>query len=112
MVNHHYLDGSAHSTESNDPEPVEGPSNGTWKMYIAQSVKTLRYYTGISPDPEKRLTLHNSGAGAKFAVDQGPLKLVYVSNAFPDKSSARIREVQVKGWRAEKKKWLIDGLLE
>ncbi|MEK7096368.1 MAG: GIY-YIG nuclease family protein [Patescibacteria group bacterium] len=81
----------------------------SWKLYIAQSSKTKRYYTGISPNPLKRIELHNSGQGAKFAIDQGPMKLVYISAPYNTKSEARKREIQVKGWRAEKKKWLIEG---
>ena len=80
-----------------------------WNVYIGQSVKTKRYYTGISPNPWKRIEKHNSGQGAKFVIDQGPIKLVYVSKPFENKSEARKREIQIKGWRSEKKKWLIEG---
>jgi predicted GIY-YIG superfamily endonuclease len=83
-----------------------------WKVYLAQSLRTRRYYVGMSPDPIERLKRHNTGNGAKFAVDQGPLQLVYVSQPFKDKSSARKREIQIKGWRAEKKKWLIEGKIK
>jgi len=102
--------------KSNDPELVEGPNMNdlsveNWYVYIARSVKTGRYYTGISPDPNKRLILHNSGRGAKFARDQGPLKIVYISDLFIGKSEARKREMQIKKWRQEKKRWLIDGII-
>jgi putative endonuclease len=83
-----------------------------WFVYIARSIKTARYYTGISPDPKKRLGLHNSGKGSRFAIDQGPLEIVYISSPFVDKSVARKREIQIKGWRSEKKKWLIEGLIK
>ena len=83
-----------------------------WNVYLAQSIKTGRFYTGISPDPEARIIKHNSCNGAKFAIDQGPMKLVYISPPFPDKSSARKREIQVKGWRSEKKKWLVEGKIK
>jgi len=84
----------------------------SWFVYIGQSIRTKRYYTGISPDPSSRIKKHNNGEGAKFVVDQGPIKLVYVSQPFENKSGARKREIQIKGWRAEKKKWLIQGLLK
>jgi len=83
-----------------------------WKVYLARSVRTGRFYTGISPNPEKRLILHNEGFGSKFARDQGPLEIVYVSNVFTTKSEARKREAQIKKWRTEKKKWLIEGTIK
>jgi putative endonuclease len=79
-----------------------------WKVYIAQS-KTKRYYTGITQDPDKRLLRHNSGKGSRFAVQNGPLKIVYVSNDFDNKSLARRREIQIKGWTRSKKQKLISG---
>ena len=86
--------------------------NKQWFVYIAQSIKTKRYYTGMSPDPVNRLQLHNDGKGSKFAIDQGPMELIYTSAPFPDKSSARKREIQIKGWRSEKKEWLINGKIK
>jgi len=77
-----------------------------WHVYIAQA-PTGHYYTGITTDIEERISLHNKGKGAKFALDQGQLKLVYASESFPDKSSARLREIQIKGWTREKKEKLI-----
>jgi putative endonuclease len=87
----------------------KGQMDRNWFVYIAQSLKTGRYYTGISPDPIVRLEKHNLGEGSKFAIDQGPISLVYVSQPFSNQSIARKREMQIKGWRSEKKKWLIDG---
>jgi putative endonuclease len=96
---------------------VEGPnmsrtSERNWYVYIAKSIKTARFYTGISPDPDKRLILHNAGQGAKFARDQGPLEIKYISNSYINKSEARKREIQIKKWRQEKKKWLIEGKIK
>ena len=79
-----------------------------WYVYIAR-VRTGRYYTGISTDPKRRILEHNKGIGAKFTHDQGPATLVYVSLAFPNKSSARTREAQIKKWSRHKKDRLIDG---
>jgi predicted GIY-YIG superfamily endonuclease len=79
-----------------------------WYVYIA-CAKTGRYYTGISMHPRRRIIEHNTGVGAKFARDQGQMVLVYVSAPFSDKSSARLRELQVKGWTRVKKEKLIRG---
>ena len=64
-----------------------------WYVYIAQA-KTARFYVGITTDYESRIIKHNSGKGARFAIIQGLLGLVYVSSAFANKSEARKREIQ------------------
>lgn len=79
-----------------------------WYVYIAQAM-TGTYYTGITTDPDRRIRQHNEGLGAKLAIDQGIFVLKYVSASFPDQSSARIRELQVKGWKRVKKEKLISG---
>ncbi|MFH0770637.1 MAG: GIY-YIG nuclease family protein [Candidatus Peregrinibacteria bacterium] len=79
-----------------------------WHVYIAQA-PTGHYYTGITENPQQRIIDHNEKRGAKFAHDQGKLTLVYVSTPFEDKSSARLREMQIKGWTSIKKAKLIRG---
>lgn len=79
-----------------------------WYVYIAKA-KTGRYYTGITNNSEIRIEKHNSGKGSRMAVQQGPFELVYTSNIFPNKSEARKREAQLKGWSKEKKEKLISG---
>jgi predicted GIY-YIG superfamily endonuclease len=83
-------------------------SKTPWFVYIAQA-NTGRYYVGITNNPEKRVSKHNSGEGSQFARDQGPFKLVYVSESFANKSEARKREIQLKGWTRQKKEKLING---
>ena len=80
----------------------------SWHVYIAKA-PTGRYYTGITENPQQRIVDHNAGRGAKFSQDQGKLKLLYVSAPFEDKSSARLREMQIKGWTRTKKEKLIRG---
>jgi len=79
-----------------------------WFVYIARA-RTGRYYVGITTDPQQRITEHNNGEGSHFAINQGPFVLVYKSQPFLDKSSARMREIQIKGWSREKKEKLIRG---
>lgn len=79
-----------------------------WYVYIA-TAKTGRYYVGMTTDPEKRMGEHNTHSGSRFAYEQGPFVLSYVSQAFPDKSVARLREAQIKGWSRIKKERLIRG---
>ena len=79
-----------------------------WYVYIAKS-QTNHYYTGITNNVNSRIIKHNSGKGSQMARQQGPFVLVYVSDKFPDKSSARKREIQIKKWTREKKERLMDG---
>jgi len=80
----------------------------SWHVYIAQA-PTTRYYTGITENPQQRIIDHNEGRGAKFARDHGKLRLVYISEPFKNKSAARLREIQLKGWTRIKKEKLIRG---
>ena len=97
------------SDEPNDPEFIERPNNKDWFVYIAQA-RTGRFYVGITTDSQQRLDVNNSDEGSKLAREQGPFKLAYVSKPFPNKSEARKREIQIKGWRKEKKFNLINGI--
>lgn len=81
----------------------------SWFVYIAKA-KTERFYTGITTNSTKRIIKHNSGKGSRFAIEQGPFELIYTSGTFPDKSEARKREIQIKGWSREKKLKLINGV--
>lgn len=80
----------------------------SWHVYIAQA-STGHYYTGISENPQKRILDHNEGRGAKFSRDQGKILLRCISAPFESKSSARLREMQIKGWTKVKKEKLIRG---
>ena len=77
-----------------------------WYVYVAKA-KTGRYYTGITTSPQKRIIKHNQGKGSQLARQQGPFTLVYTSQPFLDKSDARKREAQLKGWTRKKKEKLI-----
>lgn len=79
-----------------------------WYVYIAKA-RTGYYYTGITNDPKERIKKHNIGKGSCMARQQGPFILVYASQPFPNKSQARKREIQIKGWSKKKKEKLILG---
>jgi len=86
---------------------IEGPIK-MWYVYIAQA-RTGRYYVGITQNVEERIRRHNASRGSRFAINQGPFKLVYTSIPFKSKGSAHVRELQLKGWTREKKEKLING---
>jgi predicted GIY-YIG superfamily endonuclease len=79
-----------------------------WYVYIAKA-KTGRYYTGITTNTQKRIEKHNNGKGSNMAKQQGPFVLVYKSLSFQNKSEARKKEAQIKGWSRIKKEKLIKG---
>jgi predicted GIY-YIG superfamily endonuclease len=45
---------------------------------------------------------HNSAQGARWTAQRRPVKLLY-AESHANKSTARKREVEIKGWRREKK---------
>ena len=77
-----------------------------WYVYIAKS-KFGHYYTGITTNAKARIIKYNTGKGSQMGKQQGPFTLVYVSKPFPNKSEAKIKEIQIKGWSKEKKEKLI-----
>lgn len=85
----------------------KSPNN--WCVYIARA-RTGKFYTGITNNVQRRISIHNQFKGSKFAKDQGRFTLVYVSEPFENKSFARKREIQIKGWCREKKIKLINGV--
>jgi len=80
----------------------------SWFVYIAKA-KTNRFYTSITTDPVGRIIDHNESYGSLMAKEQGPFEIVYVSSQFDNKSVARKREIQIKGWSRKKKAKLING---
>ena len=81
-----------------------------WYVYIAKA-KTGFYYTGITTNVLERIVKHNKGKGSQMGKQQGPFTLAYKSFSFPNKSEARKREAQIKGWSRLKKEKLISGEL-
>ena len=52
-------------------------------------------YSGYAADVNKRVAVHNSGAGAKYTRSRLPVKLMYFEE-FEDKSGAMRREAELK----------------
>jgi len=81
-------------------------SSEPWFIYIAKcSDNTL--YIGISNDVAKRINKHNSGKGAQYTKGRTPIKLLYQEEHL-NKSEARKREIQLKGWSRKKKERLMN----
>ncbi len=77
----------------------------SWYTYIL-FCKDKSYYVGITNNLEKRVTLHNTGKGSKYLFSKLPVILVYCEK-YINKSEARKREIQLKGWSRTKKENLI-----
>ena len=76
-----------------------------WQVYIILcSDNSL--YTGISTDPERRMSQHLAGTGAMYFRGRTPLRLVYLESGH-DHSSASRREAQIKRLRLTEKRQLI-----
>jgi putative endonuclease len=78
-----------------------------WSLYILECGDGS-YYTGIALDVEERVRKHNAGKGAAYTRSHRPVRLVY-REACADRSSALIRECQVKSLPRPLKRKLIVG---
>ena len=72
-----------------------------WVCYLLRCADNT-LYCGITNDLDKRLVVHNSGAGAKYTRGRTPVTLVYRESC-ADKSAALKREMQIKGLTREEK---------
>ena len=66
-------------------------------------------YTGFARDPAARVSVHNTGKGAKYTRSRLPVTLVYTEPC-ESRSAALKRECQIKPWSRMKKEALIAGL--
>lgn len=78
-----------------------------WYTYIL-ICNDRSYYIGITNDLNRRVKLHNSQKGSKYLHSKLPVRLIY-SEQYVNKSEARIREIQLKGWTRIKKEKLMKG---
>ena len=63
-------------------------------------------YIGVASNIDARINRHVKGDGAEFTRRNKTFLLQY-SEPFPTLKEARRRELQIKGWRREKKENLI-----
>jgi putative endonuclease len=74
----------------------------SWHVYVLYSLSTGRLYTGISPDPHKRLEKHNAGKGAKYTRGGRPWTIVW-TKVCSNKSEALKLEYLIKKMRRNEK---------
>ena len=82
-------------------------------MVYVYMIKDLKgqLYTGISNNPTQRLKRHNSGRGALLTSQSENFKIVFLE-AYSNLEEARVREIQIKKWRREKKEMLIERYIK
>jgi putative endonuclease len=77
-----------------------------WSVYIIRATDQS-LYTGITTDVERRFAEHQSGrAGAKYFRGRSPVEVVFIESEH-NRSSASIREAQIKKLSREQKLELI-----
>jgi putative endonuclease len=82
-----------------------GTKNGKkWSLYILKCCDGS-FYTGITNDLERRFKMHQAGKASRYTRSRGPVEMLY-SEACGDRSSALIRECEVKEWPRAKKEAL------
>ncbi len=66
------------------------------------------YYTGYTPDIERRIALHNSGKGAKYTRDRRPVRLVW-RKEYRYFKWAFLKEKKIKRLARGQKEKLVHG---
>ncbi|MCF7908612.1 MAG: GIY-YIG nuclease family protein [Candidatus Omnitrophica bacterium] len=79
--------------------------SGRHFVYIVEC-SDQTYYTGYTPDLERRLRLHNQGKGAKYTRDRRPVKLVWFKE-YKYFKIAFLKELKIKKLSRAKKEELI-----
>lgn len=80
---------------------------GIFYVYILEC-RDGTYYTGYTPDLQRRIDLHNSGKGAKYTRSRGPVKLIW-SRVFKYFKNAFSEERRIKRLTRMQKETLIRG---
>ena len=79
----------------------------TYWIYILAS-RSRNLYAGVTNNLQRRMIEHRQGIIPGFASRYTIFRLVHCEQ-FADIRDAIAREKEIKGWRREKKIWLIEG---
>ena len=80
-----------------------------WFVYMIEATD-CSLYTGITTDVERRFSQHQSGrAGAKYFRGRNPERVVYIEGGH-NRSTASVREAQIKKLSRERKLALVAGV--
>jgi putative endonuclease len=67
------------------------------------------FYTGWTTDPERRVSQHNKGTGARYTRTRRPVKLIYLEEQ-ADRRAAMKREIALKKMKRARKIKLIEDV--
>lgn len=78
-------------------------------MYFVYMIKNSygNLYIGVTDNPERRLSEHNSKRGSDFTKVRDKFEIVFLEQ-HNNLKEVRKREIQIKKWRREKKEILIE----
>ena len=83
-----------------------------WYVYVLQSLKNKKLYTGLTSNLKRRLEEHNKKIGGKYTRNNSPFKLIFYE-AFLNKKDAVRDELFLKsGYGREVLKGKIQNYLE
>ncbi len=77
----------------------------TWFVYIARCGDGS-LYTGVTTDPDRRESVHNTGRGGAYTRSRRPVRLVYREPAV-DRSAALRREAAIKRLDRQQKETIV-----
>jgi putative endonuclease len=80
---------------------------GEYYVYIVRCADGT-YYTGYTPDLERRIKLHNAGKGAKYTRDRRPVELAWYKE-YKYFKKAFLEEKRIKGLTRPQKDKLVNG---
>ena len=80
---------------------------GKFYVYIVEC-RDGTYYTGYTPDLNRRIALHNKGRGAKYTRDRRPVELIW-RREYRQFKPAFIMEKRIKSLTRRQKESLVRG---
>ncbi|WP_277962889.1 GIY-YIG nuclease family protein [Pseudomonas sp. RIT-To-2] len=86
-------------------EPTVPSPGKPWYVYLVRAANGS-LYCGISDNPRRRFSQHQSGKGARFFSSSPAVALVYVE-CWPDKGEALRQERLIKRLRKSAKERLV-----
>jgi putative endonuclease len=90
---------NTNTPNTNTPNPSQGAEPPDWQFYIIYHEPTGATYAGVSPDPVRRLRMHNGEicGGAKYTTSKGPGWVhVCLVRGFPTKQNSMQFEWAIK----------------
>jgi putative endonuclease len=90
---------------SDSPAELTAAPSKAWFVYLVRAANGA-LYCGISDDPHKRFSKHQSGKGARFFHSSPAQALVYIE-ACAGKGDALRRERAIKGLTKAAKEMLV-----